>query len=132
LQALFKERQNKKLSNSLAGFVPSALSPILMQLAQINPDKAVNSLKRNERLALVHLIKRLPLTASGLMGLDKAIITSGGVDLREIDLKTMCSRLHNNLYLVGDVLNIDRPSGGYSLQLCWTTGYVAGSAAAKK
>ncbi|MBP7006383.1 NAD(P)/FAD-dependent oxidoreductase, partial [Patescibacteria group bacterium] len=66
-----------------------------------------------------------------LLGLDKAIITSGGVDLSEVDCKYMRSRLYPNLYLVGDILNIDRPSGGYSLQLCWTTGFVAGASAAE-
>jgi predicted flavoprotein YhiN len=67
------------------------------------------------------------MNVSGLLGADKAIVSSGGVDLTEVDFKTMQSRLIANLYLVGDILNIDRPSGGYSLQLCWTTGYVAGS-----
>jgi predicted flavoprotein YhiN len=71
-------------------------------------------------------MKALPLNVSGLLGADKAVISSGGVALQEIDFKTMRSRLIPNLYLIGDVLNIDRPSGGYSLQLCWTTGYVAG------
>jgi predicted flavoprotein YhiN len=66
-----------------------------------------------------------------LLGEDKAIITSGGVVLEEIDFKTCASRLYPNLYLIGDILNIDRPSGGYSLQLCWTTGYVAGNSVTK-
>jgi len=132
LQELLRERQNKKLANSLNNAVPSALSPILIDLAQLDANKPVNVLKRKERLALVQLIKKIPLSVSGLMGVDKAIVTSGGADLKEIDLKTMRSRLHNNLFLIGDVLNIDRPSGGYSLQLCWTTAYVAGTAAALK
>ncbi|MCX6792815.1 MAG: NAD(P)/FAD-dependent oxidoreductase [Candidatus Falkowbacteria bacterium] len=132
LQELLKTRLNKKLANSLNNAVPSALSPILMDLANINPDKAVNGLERKERLSLVKLLKNLPMSVSGLMGVEKAIVTSGGVDLKEIDSKTMRSRLHNNLFLIGDVLNIDRPSGGYSLQLCWTTAHVAGTAATKK
>jgi hypothetical protein len=72
-------------------------------------------------------MKAVSLHVSGLLGADKAIISSGGVKLEEVDFKTMQSRLIPGLYLVGDVLNIDRPSGGYSLQLCWTTGYVAGN-----
>ncbi|MDO8734016.1 MAG: NAD(P)/FAD-dependent oxidoreductase, partial [Elusimicrobiota bacterium] len=64
-----------------------------------------------------------------LLGSDKAVVSSGGVDLLEVDFKTMQSKVVENLYLVGDVLNIDRPSGGYSLQLCWTTGWVAGTSA---
>ena len=71
---------------------------------------------------VINLIKNLPLKVDKLLGTEKAIITSGGVDLKEIDFSTMRSRLYPNLYIVGDMLNIDRPSGGYSLQLCWTTG----------
>jgi len=132
LQEYLRERQNKKLKSGLSGLFPAALTPVLIELSGLDGEQAVNSLKRGERLALVQLMKRLPLTATGLMGLDKAVVTSGGLDLKEVDLKTMRSRLYNNLFVAGDVLNIDRPSGGYSLQLCWTTGYVAGSSAAEK
>ena len=72
-------------------------------------------------------MKEIPMHVKGLLGKEKAIVSSGGVLLTEIDMKTMESKVIPNLYLVGDVLNIDRPSGGYSLQLCWTTGFVAGS-----
>jgi hypothetical protein len=129
LQIWLGQRLNKKLANCLNGFVPAALGPVLLELARVNPDKAVNLLTRSERLALIKLIKGLEVTVTGLMGVDKAIVTSGGLDLTEIDSRTMRSRLQSNLYLIGDILNIDRPSGGYSLQLCWTTGYVAGTAA---
>jgi hypothetical protein len=71
-------------------------------------------------------LKAWPLTVSGLLGPDKAVATAGGVDLKEVDFKTMQSKIVPGLYLVGDVLNINRPSGGYSLQLCWSTGAVAG------
>ena len=71
----------------------------------------------------------MPMKIDKLLGVEKAIITSGGAAPEEIDFKTMTSRLFPNLYLVGDILNINRPSGGYSLQLCWTTGYVAGTSA---
>jgi predicted flavoprotein YhiN len=66
------------------------------------------------------------MSVEGLMGLDKAVVTSGGVALEEVDFKTMTSRLYPNLHLIGDILDINRPTGGYSLQLCWTTGYIAG------
>ena len=68
----------------------------------------------------------MPLTVTGLMGFDRAVVSDGGVLLTEIDMRTMRSRLHPNLYITGDLLNINRPSGGFSLQLCWTTGFVAG------
>ena len=77
-------------------------------------------------------MKNIPLNVKGLLGADKAIVSSGGVALEEINFKTMQSRLIPNLFVVGDALNINRPSGGYSLQLCWTTGLVAGNAISPK
>lgn len=127
LQEIFKENDKKKFKNCLTGLAPSSLAPVVVELSGIDPDKQCNSVTRDERLALVKLFKHFRMSVAGLLGLEKAIITSGGVVLQEIDFKTMASRRHPNLYIVGDVLNIDRPSGGYSLQLCWTTGFVAGN-----
>jgi predicted Rossmann fold flavoprotein len=127
LQDIFKEKTNKKFKNSLDNLIPKALVPTVVELSKIDPDKQSNSVTREERLALIKLLKDIQVTVDGLLGVEKAIITSGGVSLDEVDWKTMSSRLYTNLYLVGDILNIDRPSGGYSLQLCWTTGFVAGS-----
>lgn len=127
LLEILKTHSNKKIKNSLSELVPSSLVSIIIDLAKIDPDKECNSITREERVSLMNLIKKLPLTVEGLLGTDKAIITSGGVDLNEVDFKNMSSKKFPNLYLVGDVLNIDRPSGGYSLQICWTTGFVAGN-----
>lgn len=91
----------------------------------------VHSLSREVRHALVDRMKALTLTVTGTMGYDWAVVSDGGVDLKEVDTKTMQSKLHHNLYFAGDVLHINRPSGGYSLQLCWTTGWVAGSSVCK-
>ena len=88
-----------------------------------------NEVKRAERMAIVDTFKRFRLTVDKLLGYDKAIISSGGVDLSEVDFKEMRSKLYENLFLIGDILDFDRPSGGYSLQLCWTTGFVAGKSA---
>ena len=74
----------------------------------------------------MHVLKDLQMKVDGLMSPDKAIVSSGGVELTEVNFKTMQSKLFSNLYLTGDILNINRPSGGFSLQLCWTTGFVAG------
>ena len=128
LQEIIKEHHVKKIRNSLGDLVPSALVPVVIELAHINPDTPCNSITRTERIALGNILKHLPIQVDGLLGLDKAVVTSGGVRCEEVDFKTMRSRLYDNLYLVGDILDIDRPSGGYSLQLCWTTGFVAGSA----
>jgi predicted Rossmann fold flavoprotein len=130
LQEFFKANDKKKISNAIAQFVQKSFAPVIMKLSGIDSDKPCNSITRVERQTLSHLLKAVPLQVHKLLGIEKAIITSGGVSLEEIDFKTMQSRLFPNLYLVGDILNIDRPSGGYSLQLCWTTGFVAGTAAA--
>jgi predicted Rossmann fold flavoprotein len=127
LQKIFKEESNKKFKNVLGNLVPSALSPIIVEQSGINADKPTNSITREERMRLIEVLKNLSMKASHLLDENKAIVTSGGVSLEEVDFKTMASRLFPNLYLVGDILNIDRPSGGFSLQLCWTTGYVTGS-----
>ncbi len=127
LQEIFKENDKKKFKNSLNNLIPSAIANIVIELSKIDADKKCNSISREERLNLVKLLKDIPVKVDKLLGIDKAIITSGGVSLDEIDFKTMKSKLFPNLYLIGDILNIDRPSGGYSLQICWTTGYIAGT-----
>ncbi|MEI8337677.1 MAG: NAD(P)/FAD-dependent oxidoreductase [bacterium] len=132
LQEIFAEKSNMKFKNSLSGLIPSAITPIVVELSKIDPEKKSNSVTREERLNFVKLLKDIPIHVDKLLGADKAIISSGGVDLSEVDFKTMRSRIFSNLYLVGDILNIDRPSGGYSLQICWTTGFVAGTHSVKK
>ena len=99
----------------------------MLVLTNIDGETPNHSVRTSERKELVSLLKNIPLRVAGLLGRDKAVVSSGGVALREIDFKTMRSRVLPQIYIVGDVLNIDRPSGGYSLQLCWTTGYVAGN-----
>ncbi|MFZ2303628.1 MAG: NAD(P)/FAD-dependent oxidoreductase [Minisyncoccia bacterium] len=118
--------QNKKWANALAGFVSPLLAPVLVELSGINPTLPVNKVERTARLAFVRKMKALTLTPTGLLGIQKAIVTSGGVALEEIDFKTMRSRKIENLYLAGDILDFDRPSGGFSLQICWSTGFIAG------
>ncbi len=130
LQEVLREHNNKLFKNSLGTLVSPAIAPIIVELSGINPETFSHSITREQRLALVQLLKAIPLRVQGLLGVDKAIITSGGVTLDEVDFKTMSSRIFPNLFLVGDILNIDRPSGGYGLQLCWTTGFVAGDSAA--
>lgn len=127
LQTLLISESNKKLKNTLSKLIPKALVSPLLQIGEIDGETANHSVRSADRIKLVTLMKSIPLNVKGLLGKDKAVVSSGGVDLKEVDFKTMESRIIPNLYLVGDVLNIDRPSGGYSLQLCWTTGYVAGN-----
>src|SRR3989338_9046067 len=129
LQTLLVAESNKKLKNTLSEIIPSAIVPNILEIAGINGETANHSVRSEERTKLVALMKDIPLHIKGLLGADKAVISSGGAALEEINFKTMQSRLIPNLYIVGDVLNINRPSGGYSLQLCWTTGFVSGNAA---
>jgi len=132
LQNLLSAESNKKLKNALSEIVSSAIIPPLLEIAGIDGETACHSIRSEERKRLLVLMKNIPLTVEGLLGADKAIISSGGVALEEINFKTMQSRLIPNLFVVGDALNINRPSGGYSLQLCWTTGFVAGNAISPK
>ncbi len=126
LMDLFAKENKKKLKNALSTLVTSTMAAVIVELSGIDPDTTNSNVSREQRIKLISLLKLLPMNVKELLGTDKAIVTSGGVSLDEVDFKTMQSRLFPNLYLVGDILNIDRPSGGYSLQLCWTTGFVAG------
>ncbi len=126
LLAAFSATPNKKLKNVLSEIIKSALVTPLLQSLTLDGDTPVHSVTASDRKRIGVVLKAWPLTVSGLLGADKAVATAGGVDLREVDFKTMESNIIPGLYLVGDVLNINRPSGGYSLQLCWSTGYVAG------
>jgi len=129
LQACLENHSNQKIQNALSNLVPTALVAPILILAGISPDTPAHSVRRDERARLGRYLYELPVTVSGLLGPDKAIATGGGVELSEIDWRTMESKIVPKLFLVGDVLNINRPSGGYSLQLCWSTGAVAGMSA---
>jgi predicted Rossmann fold flavoprotein len=125
---VFEKNKNKDLKNVLPHLVPEGLSEAVFTLIPEKvAKKKVHSIIKEEREQLADTLKALPLTVTGSMGFDWAIISDGGVDLKEVDTKTMSSKIVSNLYLTGDLLNIVRPSGGYSLQLCWTTGWVAGN-----
>jgi predicted Rossmann fold flavoprotein len=127
LQNILVEESNKKIKNVLSQLIPSTLVSVVLELAKVDGQTFCHSVRSEERVEIIKTIKAIPLHVKGLLGKEKAVVSSGGVALTEVDFKTMESRIVPGLYLVGDVLNIDRPSGGYSLQLCWTTGYVAGN-----
>ncbi len=127
LVALFDSNKNKLLRNALSQLIPSsAVEEFLALVPKINPDTKVHSVTKEERRILIDLFKGLPVTISGLMGMSRAVVADGGVSLTEVDMRTMRSKKISNLLVTGDLLDITRPSGGYSLQLCWTTGYLAG------
>lgn len=129
---IFDANKNKMLKNVFEEITPEGTNnAILSLLKHIDPDKKVHSITKEERKKIAALLKSLPLTITGLMGYDRAVVADGGVSLTEIDTRTMQSKLYPNLYVTGDLLHLDRQSGGYSLQLCWTTGFVAATHAVK-
>ncbi|MFH1509781.1 MAG: NAD(P)/FAD-dependent oxidoreductase [Candidatus Nealsonbacteria bacterium] len=132
LQRDFLKFKKKLFKNSLNDLLPQKLIDIIVKLSGIDEDKVVNEITRIERHKLVKLFKELELTPVDLLGFDKAIITSGGVSLKEVDGKTMKSKIIDNLYFAGEILNLDGPTGGYNLQVCWSTGYVAGNSVSEK
>lgn len=131
LRSDFSKYSRKLFKNSLSDLLPQKLIPVIIELSGINPEKKVNEITREERQKLVKLLKGMEMTVSSLLGFETAIVTSGGVSLKEIDSKTMKSKLVENLFLAGEIIDLHGPSGGYNLQLCWSTGYLAGQSAAK-
>ena len=127
ITATFDANKNKLLKNVFADIAPSGTSTVLLSLTKSDPEKRVHSVTKEERRELAELLKALPVSITGLMGFDRAVVADGGVPPSEIDTKTFRSLKLENLFIVGDLLHIRRPSGGYSLQLAWTSGYVAGS-----
>ena len=125
---LFDDNKNKMLKNVLSEIIPNGIVNVLLSfLKNSNLDIKVHSVSKEVRKDLVLLLKGLPMTITGLMGFNKAVVADGGVPLNEIDMRTMQSKIIDNLFITGDLLHINRPSGGFSLQLCWTSGYIAGS-----
>jgi len=130
IQSDFSKYSQKLFKNSLSDLLPQKLIPIIVKLSGIAPFKKVNVITREERYKLVRLLRGLAMTVSSLLGFEMAIVTSGGVSLKEIDSKTMKSKLIENLFFAGEIINLHGPTGGYNLQLCWSTGYLAGQMAA--
>ncbi|MBR2044947.1 MAG: NAD(P)/FAD-dependent oxidoreductase [Agathobacter sp.] len=123
----FEEAKNKQYKNSIQKLLPSKMIPIIIELSGIDPDKKVNEITKEERMALVNLLKGLPMTIIGLRGWNEAIITKGGVSVKHVNPSTMESKLVNGLYFAGELLDLDAMTGGYNLQIAWSTGYLAGN-----
>lgn len=127
----FEENRNKLFKNSLGGLFPVKLIPVMAQLSGIPVDRKVNEITRQERRAFGELIKKLPLTVMGLRGFEEAVITCGGVATKEINPATMESKKFKGLYFAGEVLDLDALTGGFNLQIAWSTGHLAGISAAQ-
>lgn len=127
----FDDAPNRQFKNSLGGLFPSKLIPVMIRLSGIDPEKPVNSITREERLAFGKLIKNLPMTIKKTRSFNEAIITRGGVSVKEVDPSTMQSKLISGLYFAGEVLDVDTVTGGFNLQVAWSTGHLAGMSAAE-
>lgn len=121
----FKEEMNKSFKNSLDKLLPKKLIPIVIELSGISEFKKINEISREERLRLVKLLKNFEITLVSLKGFGEAIVTQGGIDVKEINPSTMESKKIKNLYFVGEVLDVDAVTGGFNLQVAWSTAYAA-------
>ncbi len=137
-QDLSLDLQNKfhsghKLFKTILENITSAkFTSILISLLKININRQANSITKEEKNQLITLLTKFPLTINGLGSFDQAMVTAGGVDLKEIDPKTMRSKIISNLYFAGEIIDLTGPTGGFNLQLCWSTGYVAGESSVDK
>lgn len=122
----FEKYSNKEFKNSLGELLPQKLIPVIINLSGISPVKKVNQITKEERKKLLNVIKNLEININGFMPIDMAIITCGGVDVKQVDPKTMQSKLISNLFFAGEVLDIDAYTGGFNLQIAFSTAYVAG------
>lgn len=122
----FEDAKNKQFKNSIHKLFPAKMIPVIIELSGIHPDKKVNEISKEERTAFVHLIKNLPMTITGVRDFKEAIITKGGVSVKDVDPSTMESKKCRHLYFCGEVLDLDAMTGGYNLQIAWSTGHLAG------
>lgn len=122
----FEKYSNKDFRNALGDLLPQKMIPVMISLSGITPEKKVNSITKEERKKLLHLMKNLPLTIVGVTGYKEAVVTSGGICVDEIDPSTMESKLVHGLYFAGEVLDVDAYTGGFNLQIAFSTGYAAG------
>lgn len=125
----FEANHNKQFKNAIDSLLPAKLRPVIIELSGIEEEKKVHEITKEERLNLLRLIKDFHMTLTGLRGYNEAIITKGGISVKEIDPGTMESKLIKNLYFAGEVLDLDAVTGGYNLQIAWSTGYLAGISA---
>ena len=130
LQRDFKQYARRQFNNALSGLLPKKLIPVIIELSGIRPDQLCNAITRAERQALGQCLKSLNLSVYATRSIKEAIVTAGGVRVKEIDPRTMASRLVQGLYLAGEVIDVDGYTGGYNLQAAWSTGRLAGESAA--
>ena len=123
----FSESQNKEFKNSLNKLLPQKIIEPFIEVLGINPEKRVNEITKEERTKIVRLMKNIELIVSGFRGIEEAIITSGGINTKEINPKTMESKIVKGLYFAGEIIDVDALTGGFNLQIAYSTGFTAGN-----
>ena len=123
----FEKYANKEYKNALGDLLGSKMIPVVIRLSGIPEDTRVNHITREQRMKLLHLLKAFPVAVSGARPIDEAIVTAGGVSTKEVNPRTMESKLVSGLYFAGEVLDLDAYTGGFNLQIAWSTGFVAGN-----
>lgn len=126
IQRDFSANKNKEFKNSLDALLPQKLIPVIVDLSGIDGDKKVNEVTKEERLKLVELLKKFNVTISGFRPLEEGIITAGGINVKEINPKTMESKIVEGLFFAGEIIDVDAYTGGFNLQIAYSTGYTAG------
>ena len=123
----FEENKNKQFKNVIGGLFPAKLVPVMMELSGIHPEKKIHEITKEERQSLLNVTKHLRMQVKGLRDYNEAIITQGGIRVKEINPSTMESKLISGLYFAGEVMDLDALTGGFNLQIAWSTGHLAGS-----
>ena len=122
----FDENKNKQFKNSLDKLLPKKMIEVVIKRSKINEEKKINEITKEERRNLVELLKNFEVNINGFRPIEEAIVTAGGINVKEIDPKTMESKLVRNLYFAGEIIDVDAYTGGFNLQIAYSTGYVAG------
>ena len=122
----FSQEKNKQFKNSLEKLLPQKMIDVVITLSEINPNKKVNEITKKEREKLVQIIKNFAIKLDGFRPIEEAIVTSGGINIKEINPKTMESKLIKGLYFAGEIIDVDAYTGGFNLQIAYSTGYTAG------
>ena len=130
IEDMLKKYANKTIKNILSAFVPERLAEVLLDITGLDKNKIANNMSKIEKGIIIKTLKNIELTPEDISGFEQAIVTRGGISLKEIDHKTMKSKIIGNLFFAGEIIDVDGKTGGFNLQMCWSTGYLAGRSAA--
>ena len=122
----FSIEKNKLYKNSLDALLPKKMIDTIVKISNINPNKQVNEITKKERESLINILKNFEITIKGFRPIEEAIVTAGGINIKEISPKTMESKLVKGLYFAGEIIDVDAYTGGFNLQIAYSTGYMAG------